>query len=153
MMRLAWVGMMAMLAGCSSAPEPVQDPTLRIRISNARAEPLQCRLMFARWVERDLGVATIGIGTATGITVDLQQQPEDGALYVLRDDDQRRMMVENIFCAAENNWQATVGQIDLALLRTARPREAWVSCALPEAGGRVVCGKPKLWFQGDPTDF
>lgn len=149
MTRLILILSLALLAGCFSAPESVDDPLVRIRISNARAEPLQCRLMFGHWVDRDLGVATIGGGTATGISVDVRQQPEDGALYVMRDDGQRRMMVENIFCAGENDWQATVGQVDLAVVRRSRPREVWVSCALPEAGGRVVCGKPKLWYNGE----
>jgi hypothetical protein len=148
MTRFGLILGLALLAGCSSAPESVNDPVVKIRISNARAEPLQCRLMFGHWVDRDLGVATIGGGTSTGISVEVRQQPEDGALYVMRDDGQRRMMVENIFCARENDWQATVGQVDLAAIRTARPREVWVSCALPETGGRVVCGSPKLWYHG-----
>jgi len=135
-----------LLAGCTGDASPSGDPEIRIRISNARAEPLQCRLMFGHWVDRDLGVATIGGGTETGIAVTVQQQPEDGALYVIRDDGARRMMVENIFCAKENDWQATVGQVDLAVVRRERPREVWVSCALPEAGGRVTCAAPKLWY-------
>lgn len=134
-----------LLAGCAG-DATTADPEVLIRISNARAEPLHCRLIYGHWVERDLGLATIGGGTATGIAVTVQQQPEDGALYVLRDDGKRRMMVENIFCAEENNWQATVGQVDLSVVRQARPREVWVSCALPETGGRVACSPPKLWF-------
>jgi hypothetical protein len=133
-------------AGCASGARESADPEVVIRISNARAEPLQCRMMFGHWVDRDLGVATIGGGTATGIAVAVRQQPKDGALYVMRDDGQRRMMVENIFCARENDWQATVGQVDLAVVRSARAKEVWVSCALPEGGGRVACAQPKLWY-------
>jgi len=146
MMRPIVLLVTLLVAGCAGGSENT-DPTMLIRISNARAAPLQCRMMFGHWVDRDLGVATIGGGTATGIAVTVQQQPEDGALYIMRADGERRMMVENIFCAEENNWQATVGQIDLAKIRTARPREVWVSCALPEDGGRVACTAPKLWFK------
>ena len=76
----------------------------------------------------------------------MQQQPEDGALYIMRDDRQRRMMVENIFCARPDDWQASVGQIDLAAVRGERAKEVWVSCALPAGGGRVACAAPKLWY-------
>ena len=135
-----------LVAGCALRVTDAADHEVLIRISNARAEPLQCRMMFGHWVDRDLGVATLGSGTSTGISVKVQQQPADGALYVLRDDGARRMMVENIFCARPDDWQATVGQIDLAAVRSARPIEVWISCALPENGGRVACSAPKLWF-------
>src|SRR3954469_20924733 len=88
-----------LVAGCAGASPPAPDPEVLIRISNARAEPLQCRMMFGHWVDRDLGVATIGGGTATGISITVQQQPQDGALYMMRPDGERRMMIENIFCA------------------------------------------------------
>jgi hypothetical protein len=128
-----------LLAGCAGdVPQPA-DPEVLIRISNAGVAPLQCRMMFGHWVDRDLGAV------ATGISVTVQQQ-QDGALYIMRDDGQRRMMVENIFCAKENDWQATVGQIDLAVVRGARPKEVRVSCGLPETSGRVTCSAPKMWF-------
>ena len=148
MIRLLPLAIALLLAGCAGDATPSSDPEVLIRISNARAEPLQCRMMFGHWVDRDLGIATIGGGTATGISVKVQQQSKDGALYIMRDDGERRMMVENIFCARPDDWQATVGQMDLAMVRAARPREVWVSCALPETGGRVVCGQPKLWYRG-----
>ena len=130
-------------AGCAGGAEKASDPEVLIRISNAGAEPLQCRMMFGHWVDRNLGIATTGGDTAAAIAVKVQQQPEDGALYIMRDDGARRMMVENIFCARPDEWQATVGQIDLSVVRTARPKEVWVSCALPPSGGRVVCTEPK----------
>jgi hypothetical protein len=140
MRRLRVVSAMLLAAGCA-APQPREDPTVTIQITNARAEPLQCRMMFGHWVDRDLGtVALVG-----KIAVEVQQQPADGALYVMRDDGQRRMMVENIFCARPDHWQVSVGQVDLATVRAARPSEVWVSCFLPEDGGHVVCSKPKLW--------
>jgi hypothetical protein len=146
MMRLLpFLSVALLVAGCAGGNTTSSDPEVLIRISNARAEPLQCRMMFGHWVDRDLGVATIGGGTSTGISVKLQQQSEDGALYIMRDDGERRMMVENIFCARPDDWQATVGQIDLAAVRTGRPKEVWVSCALPAGGGRVTCTAPKLW--------
>ena len=141
------LAMALILSGCAGdTATKTSDPDVLIRISNAKAAPLQCRLKFGHWVDRDLGIATIGGGTATGIAVTVQQQPKDGALYIMRDDGQRRMMVENIFCAQPDNWQATVGQVDLAIVRTQRPKEVWISCALPADGGRVSCAEPKLWY-------
>jgi hypothetical protein len=126
-----------MLAGCATTQS--SDPEMRIRISNTGAAPLQCQLKFGHWVDRDLGTVT-----ADEVSVTVQQQPQDGALYVMRDDGQRRMMVENIFCAQKDNWQATVGQMDLAVVRRERPKEVSVSCALPQSGGRVTCTEPTL---------
>jgi hypothetical protein len=127
--------------GCTTpAPAPV-DRSVLISIGNAGSEPLECRVIFGHWVERDLGVLAKGSG---GIEVKVKQQKNDGALFVMRDDGQRRMMIENIFCARKGDWRATVGQIDLAVVRVARPAVVRVSCALPEDGGRVVCGKPYL---------
>jgi hypothetical protein len=140
-----------LFVGCAGGAAKSDDPHMLIRIINAGTEPLQCRLMFGHWVDRDLGLVTRDNGAAGNLFVMLQQQQEDGALYVMRDDGQRRMMVENIFCARPDDWQATVGQIDLASVRTAKPASAWVTCALPESGGKVVCGKPRFWLRGSST--
>jgi hypothetical protein len=126
-----------LLAGCAATLSA--DPEVRIRIANAGTQPLQCRVMFGHWVDRDLGIVA-----ANEASVTVQQQPKDGALYVLRDDGQRLMMVENIYCAEPDNWQATVGQVDLAVVRRERPNEVSVRCALPASGGRVTCSEPKL---------
>ncbi|GAB2174949.1 hypothetical protein DLREEDagr8_05070 [Dongia sp. agr-C8] len=129
-------------AGCSGVEvEKSADHEVRIFVFNAGTKPLQCMVKFGHWVDRDLGIVT-----ATGVAVTVQQQPEDGALYVLREDGLRRMMVENIFCAKEDDWQATVGQMDLAMVRRERPSEIRVSCALPLEGGRVTCDEPRLTY-------
>jgi hypothetical protein len=128
-----------LLAGCAGNATPSSDPEMRIRITNTGAALLQCQMKFGHWVDRDLGTVT-----TNEVSVTVQQQPTDGALYIMRDDGQRRMMVENIFCAQKDNWQATVGQINLAVVRGKRPKEVAVSCALPQTGGRVTCTEPKL---------
>lgn len=131
-MRAAWLGLGLALAGCASAS--TNDPTVAVSLSNDGVEPMQCRIQFGHWVDRDLGVLAPG-GEAR---FEIQQQPKDGALYVERDDGQRRMMIENIFCHAPDNLQATVGQLDLAPVRAARMREIDAACALP-ATGHVQC--------------
>src|SRR4051794_20031101 len=97
MKRSLPLAMALLLAGCAGDATPSSDPEVLIRITNTRSEPLQCRMMFGHWVDRDLGVATIG----GGLTLKLQQQAKDGALYIMRDDGERRMMIENIFCARD----------------------------------------------------
>jgi outer membrane lipoprotein SlyB len=97
-------------------------------------------MMFGHWVDSDLG--PLVVGGVNGIAVRVQQQQQDGALYVMRDDGQRRMMIENILCASPDNWRATVGQIDLAAVRAARAKEVWVVCVLPKIGGHVACSPP-----------
>jgi hypothetical protein len=140
-----------LLAACAGGTKDSDDERVVFQITNGGTEPLQCRTMFGHWVDRDLGLAASGYGASGGIVFSVRQQRKDGALYVMRDDGQRRMMVENIFCARPNDWQATVGQIDLATVRTERPATVEVSCALPDSGGRVICGKPKFTFNGSST--
>ena len=120
------------LAGCATASSV--DPTVTVNLRNDGAKPMQCRIQFGHWVARDLGV----LAPAAVTRFQIQQQPKDGALYVMRDDGQRKMMVENIFCHAPDDLQATVGQIDLAPARAARVQEIDAGCALPETG-RVQC--------------
>ena len=152
MMRfLPFLAAALLAAGCSSGSTDSDDQRVLIQISNTGAEPLQCRLMFGHWVDRDLGLARNGDGSSEDIFVLVRQQAGDGALYVMRDDGKRRMMVENIFCARPDDWQATVSQIDLAAARAARPASVHVTCALPESGGRVICGKPEFMFIGSAT--
>jgi len=116
------------LAACASTS--TTDPTVTVNLHNDGARPMQCRIQFGHWVDRDLGV----LAPAAVTTFQIQQQPKDGALYVERDDGQRRMMIETIYCHAPNDLQATVGQVDLAPARAARTREINASCVLPEIG-------------------
>jgi hypothetical protein len=120
------------LAGCAAAP--AGDPTVAVALHNDGAKALECRIMFGHWVARDLGMLAPGAVTRFRV----QQQAKDGALYVMRDDGQRRMMIENIFCNAPDDLQATVGQVDLAPARVARAKEISAGCALPKSG-RVQC--------------
>lgn len=137
--HLSLLAATCLLAACAGDAAEPGDPEVTIRIGNAGTEPLQCRMIFGHWVERDLGLVQ-----SDAISVTVRQQPADGALYVMRLDGQRRMMVENIFCARPNDWQATVGQMDLAMVRQQRPSEVRVNCALPLEGGRVTCDEPGL---------
>jgi hypothetical protein len=125
------------LAGCAAASGA--DPTVTVALRNDGTRPMQCRIQFGHWVDRDLGVLAPGAVAR----FEVQQQPKDGALYVERADGQRKMMIENIFCHAPDNLQATVGQVNIAPARTARAQEIDAACALPETG-HVQCRPVEL---------
>jgi hypothetical protein len=96
--------------------------------------------MFGHWVDRDLGRLAPG----EGIDIAMMQQDSDGALFILRDDGQRRMMIETINCGREGYWMQTFGQVDLAPARSAHPAGIDAGCAVPADGGRVVCPTVRL---------
>ena len=143
MSRIPLFAMIAAIlaAGCADSgtaadADPADaDPMVHVHLTNAGATPLRCRIMFGHWVNRDLGILAPGAETR----FDMQQSPKDGALYIMRDDGQRRMMIENLFCARDGGPQATEGQVDLAPARSGRPREIVAACAMPANGGRVEC--------------
>jgi hypothetical protein len=104
-------------------------------LANRGAAPLHCRLIFGHWVDRDLDII------APGGVVDfaILQAKGDGALYILRADGQRRMMIETIQCGRDGDWMASFGQVDLAPARKGRPGRIETSCAEPANHGRVSC--------------
>lgn len=116
------------------------DRPVTLQLTNIGAEALQCRLMFGHWVDRDLG------RVASGETVEIPvlQQVTDGALFVLRDDGARRMMIETINCGRDGDWMASFGQVDLAPARRARPAAIAADCAAPDGLGRVQCPAIRL---------
>ncbi|HET6156756.1 MAG TPA: hypothetical protein VFE34_00285 [Dongiaceae bacterium] len=123
----------ALLSSCASHEAPDQPVTLSL--TNAGTEPLLCRLMFGHWVDRDLG--ELASGAATHLT--MTQAAADGALYVMREDGERKMMIETIQCARPGHWRETFGQVDFAPIRSRRARAIEASCAAPVGKGRVAC--------------
>ena len=112
-----------------------KDGALTLNLSNTGTLPLHCRLMFGHWVERDLGAVAPGASTSLHIA----QSAEDGALYIMRDDGERRMMIETILCGQDGAWMTSYGQVDFAPARSKRPIRIDAACALPPDGGRAVC--------------
>jgi hypothetical protein len=119
----------------SSCQSDSQDRPVSLALANAGAEPLRCRLMFGHWVDRDLGVLAPGAWTTLAMT----QAASDGALYVLRADGERKMMIETIQCAPSGDWMETFGQVDFAPIRSRRAQAIEASCAAPAGGGRTIC--------------
>ena len=127
---LCWY--VGLLASCVS---DAQDRPVTLSLANAGTEPLRCRLMFGHWVERDLGALAPGASTDVAMT----QAARDGALYVMRADGERKMMIETIQCAQSGDWMQTFGQVDFAPIRSRRAEAIEASCAAPANGGRTTC--------------
>ena len=68
-----------------------------------------------------------------------RQAARDGALYVMRADGERKMMIETIQCAQSGDWMANFGQVDFAPIRSRRVQAIEASCAAPMGGGRTTC--------------
>lgn len=119
----------------SSCASNAQDRPVTLALANAGIEPLRCRLMFGHWVDRDLGALAPGASTTLAMT----QAAGDGALYVLRADGERKMMIETIQCAPSGDWMQTFGQVDFAPIRSRRAQAIEASCAAPAGGGRTIC--------------
>lgn len=127
--------MLLMLAVSACTYDVSADRPVTLHLTNSGTETLSCRLMFGHWVDRDLGRLAPG----AGIEIALTQQTRDGALFILRDDGKRRMMIETINCGRDGNWMGTFGQVDLAPARAARVDWINAACAAPNGAGRVVC--------------
>lgn len=122
----------ALLSSCTAAP---QDQPVILSLTNTGAEPLRCRLMFGHWVDRDLGE----LPPAAATEIAMSQAAGDGALYVMRSDGARKMMIETIQCAQPGKWMQSFGQVDFAPIRSRRARTIEASCAAPVQEGRVAC--------------
>lgn len=130
--------LMLAVTACTNDVSP--DRPVALHLTNSGAETMSCRLMFGHWVDRDLGRLAPGEGVDIAIT----QQGSDGALFVLRDDGARRMMIETVICGRDGDWMGTFGQVDLAPARAARAAGINAACAAPNGAGRVVCSAIKL---------
>lgn len=130
----------SLVSACAAAPD---DRPVNLQLTNTGTEPLACKIIYGHWVERDLGPLAPG----TTFDIALRQATADHALFVNRDDMQRRMMIENIVCGRLTDWRETTGQVDLT-----RPRQQTVSyleatCAAPAEAGRVACVLTDLAFK------
>jgi hypothetical protein len=143
MIRIAFISLIVVLfvAGCAQpVPTSAADPTVHVTLSNSGPTPLRCRIMFGHWVNRDLGILTPGNDTG----FDVRQSPKDGALYIMRSDGQRRMMIQNLYCAVGGGPQSTEEQVDLAPARASRPSAIVARCAMQPGGSRVECPPASL---------
>jgi hypothetical protein len=121
-----------LVAACARMPD---EHGVNLQLTNTGAAPLACRIAYGHWVERDLGELAPG----TTFDIALRQQDGDNALFIHRDDMQRRLMIENIHCGRADNWRDTAGQIDFAQPRQRKVAYLEAACAAPAGPGRVEC--------------
>lgn len=119
---------------------PVDSHPLHLDLANAGDTAIHCRVIFGHWVERDLGLVPAG----GSVDLEMLQAEKDGALFIMRDDGQRRMMIETILCGLDGDWMASFGEVDFAPARSARPTRIEARCAVPAPGGRVDCPPIRL---------
>lgn len=120
---------------CAQAPQQGGDHDVTLKLINNGSEPLRCSIVFGHWVYRELGVLPPGQGR----DIIMLQATKDGALYIPRFDGERQMMIENLICGRLDNWRDSLGQFDLAPVRSTRVTEIAAQCAAPEGPGRVIC--------------
>lgn len=111
------------------------DHAVNLQLTNTGTQSLACKIVYGHWVERDLGRLDPGMT----FDIALRQQGDDHALFIHRDDMQRRLMIENILCGRLGNQYETIGQIDLARPRQSNVAYLEATCAAPASPGRVSC--------------
>ena len=126
---------LAMSFAAAAGQAPTGSHPLHVGLANTGSVAIHCRLMFGHWVERDLGLVPAG----GAVDLDILQAEKDGALFIMRADGQRRMMIETILCGLDGDWMASFGEVDFAPARSARPTRIEARCAVPAAAGRVAC--------------
>jgi hypothetical protein len=134
--RVSLFAMVMMVMACSTARDIGADAPVTLRIVNRGMGPIHCMINFGHWVTRDLGV----IEKNGSKTVAFHRQPSDGALYIPRDDGQRLMMIENIFCSAPDDSAASRGQVPLLAIQSGQSQRYSSIC---RAGEPVRCDGPE----------
>lgn len=134
-LRIAACGAFLILASCVADRQDAADTELTINLRNSGTEPLRCQLIYGHWVERGLGE----IAPDASVKIELMRAAEDGGLYNMRPDGQKKMMVENVICGRLDGWKDSLGQVDLNELRRRPAASAEASCAAPVGAGRVAC--------------
>jgi hypothetical protein len=139
-LRRAACGVLLILTSCVADRQDVADAAVTINLGNSGTEPLRCQLIYGHWVERQLGE----IAPGASIKVELTRAAEDGGLYNMRPDGQKKMMVENIICGRLAGWKESLGQVDLDELRRHPATTVEASCIAPTGAGRVACRLDKV---------
>ena len=124
------------MTACSAAVETGPDAPIALRIVNRGSDPIHCMIKFGHWVTQDLGV----IEKNGSKTVQFRRQPKDGALYIPREDGQRLMMIENIYCSALGDSAASQGQVPLLAIQSGQSHRYSSVCRIGEP---VQCEAPE----------
>lgn len=121
-----------LLAACvpAAAAEPVP---VALTIANAAGAPLRCQVIYAHWVTGDLPALPTG-GTA-GLAA--FRDPATREVFVPREPDGRRLMIEEILCGLDADWTPTLTHVDLEAVKRSDAAAFDLVC---HRAGRVACG-------------
>ncbi|WP_374372496.1 hypothetical protein [Dongia sp.] len=126
---------LGLFSACSNNAPARDAAPVAVSLRNDGTAPMECRLMFGHWVDRDLGRLPPG----GQVSFSVEQQPSDGGLFVMRPDGKMRMMIETILCGQYPDWPGSVGQVDLGPARRKLVSAINASCRMPPEGGRIAC--------------
>ncbi len=114
------------------APARAGPAAVTVEIRNDGPAPLRCQLVLGHWVTRGLPVLAPGAVAAFA----LNRKTEDGALYLMREDGRRRMMVEALVCGDDKRWGESRATVPLDPLRQGAGRRLFAACG---TAARVRC--------------
>lgn len=123
MKRIASVGTVAALVLLSACADRVS-----LLVHNETPAPMTCRIIFAHWVE----LAQEGIPPGRPFVLHMQRQMEDGALYIYRKDDGRKLMIETLACGPSDDWWANRSDVPLLPVRSGPERNFVAICAIED---------------------
>lgn len=111
------------LAACA-APQPPAMP-VTLTLANVSATPLRCQVIYGHWVTGEVPVIAPGASAALAV----QRDPATREVFVPREPDGRRMMLEEILCGADADWQDTRTHIDLETVKRGDAGAYALSCS------------------------
>ena len=82
-------------------------------LANEGARTLRCQIIYAHWVTGEL--PTLEPGSWLRFTVERDAATRE--IYVPREPDGRRMMLEGVLCGADDDWGATLTLLDLEAVK------------------------------------
>jgi len=84
-----------------------------LSLASEGTRTLRCQLIYAHWVTFDL--PTLEAGDRVQFTV--QRDTATRELFVPREPDGRRMMLEGVLCGADDDWSRTLTLLDLEAVK------------------------------------
>lgn len=107
------------------------DTLVDIDIANADTSTLRCVTVLAHFVS----LPEVSITPGDTLRINYFRGATGGTLYVLRDDG-RQMMVENLVCGRNDDWDATRGEVPLLAVRESPHQNVKLTCRID---GRLEC--------------
>ncbi len=122
--------LLPLLLCLAAAPAVADEVALSLASDGART--LRCQIIYAHWVTFDL--PTLEPGDRVQFTV--QRDAATRELFVPREPDGRRMMLEGVLCGADDDWSGTLTLLDLEAVKRSEDLAFERRCAI---GTQLAC--------------